>query len=131
MIPLYGVTAHGGKILQLDDESVYADQQEPYTPYLVSTNIDVGAGGYGRLRRVVQNVIHTGQVTVEITPYRDGMESGATIARDLSIGENGTVDAPMAVGATRFGVKIALSLFDAAVELGKAELYVIPRRSQR
>lgn len=131
MIPLMGCSAHGGKLIVLDDESVVEDQGSAYTPYLVSTDVDAGAGGFARLRRFVMALDHNGAVTATITPYKDGQESGPAIERVLAIGANPMVDAPMAVGANRFAVKIVLSDFDAAAEIGKAEMHVIPRRSKR
>jgi hypothetical protein len=131
MIPLYGCSAHSGKILQLDDESVFSDQGNAYAPYIISTPIGVGVAGYGRFRRFVQAVPHEGEVTVTVTPYRDGAESGPAIVRPLAIAAAPYADAPMAAGATQFQIRVALSAFTAAAELGRAELHIVAHRGQR
>lgn len=129
-IPFYGCEAHGGRILALDDASTVEDTGTAYEAYAISTEYGTG-GGFLRLRRIVQAVHHEGAVTVTVTPYRDGNEGGPAIERVLAIGANPIVQAPAAVGGTRFQVKIALSAFDAPAELGLAELWVVPRRAER
>ena len=138
-IPLYGVEAHTGQIITLDDEAVVRDQASAagvggstYTPYIVSTLFDNGgAGGSAKLRRMVQHVHAEGGVTVDVTPYRDEQETGNTIQRVLATGDNPVVTAPMNESGTTFQFKVELSGFDAAVELGKASFYVLPRRQER
>ena len=138
-LPLYGCEAHGGNVISLDDESVVKDQASlagsggnAYTAFALSTIFDVGLdGGYSRLRRAVQHVHADGACTVVVTPYRDQQESGATISRTLTTGSNPIVDAPLNETGTNFQVKVALSSFDAAAELGKALQYIIPHRSVR
>lgn len=138
-LPLYAVEAHSGKVLRVDDESVVKDQASAagaggnaYVSFVKSTIFDQGLdGGYSRMRRGTQHVHADGAVTVLFTPYRDQMESGNTISRVLAIGNNPVVIAPMSETGTNFQVKVALSVFDAAAELGKAQQFVIPRRSSR
>jgi hypothetical protein len=138
MIPLYGVEAHGGRIITMDDEAVVKDLADAdgsggtaYAPFLTSTPFDAGVGGWSTLRRVVQHVHPDGAVSIDITPIRDQNESGQVISRDIATGENFVVTAPMQATGTTFSVKITLSDFDAAAELGKAEQWVVPRRSGR
>jgi hypothetical protein len=139
MIPLFGCQAHGGKIVQLDDDSVFTDLAAAdgtggtaFSPFMLSNPFDAGnEGGYSRLRRMVQTIEHEGAVTVTITPYRDGAETGQTITRTLASSDTPIVTAPLAVGATRFQVKVTVSAFDALVELGKAQLWLVARRSER
>jgi hypothetical protein len=139
MIPLYGCQAHGGKIIRLDDDSVFTDLATAagtggtaYSPFILANPFDGGnEGGYSRLRKMVQDVEHEGVVTVGISPYRDGSETGQRITRTLASDDNPIVTAPLAVGATRFQVKVTVSSFDALVELGKAQLWLVPRRSSR
>jgi hypothetical protein len=139
MIPLFGCLAHGGKIVQLDDDSVFKDLATAagtggtaYSPFLLANPFDGGnEGGYSRLRKMVQDVEHEGAVTVEVSPYRDGAETGQAITRTLASNDNPLVTAPLAVGATRFQVKVTVSAFDALVELGKAQFWVVARRSER
>ncbi len=138
-LPLYGVEAHTGQIISLDDESVVKDQAalagtggSAYAPFLLSTIFDRGLdGGYSKFRRAVQHVHAAGAVTVVTTPYRDQMESGSTVSKTLAIGDNPVIVAPISEAGTNFQVKHTLSVFDAAVELGKAQQYVLPRRSVR
>ena len=137
-LPLYAVEAHGGQVITLDDESVVKDQTSlagsggtAYVAFVLSTIFDLLAGGYSTFRRSVQHVHADGAVTVDITPYRDQQESGSSITRVLAVGDNPVVVAPHFESGTNFQVKVALSSFDAAAELGKAEQYVAPRRSIR
>ncbi len=138
-LPLYGCEAHSGQIITLDDEAVVKDQAalagtggSAYAPFILSTIYDRGLdGGYSRFRRSVQHVHAVGAVTVVMTPYRDQQESGNTISDTLAVGANPVVVAPVSESGTNFQVKHTLSAFDAAVELGKAQQYVVPRRSVR
>jgi hypothetical protein len=138
-IPFYGVEAHSAQVIMLDDESVVKDQAvlagtggNAYACFVLSTVFDRGLdGGYSRFRRAVQHVHADGAVTVDVTPYRDQQETGSTIQETLATGANPVVTAPMSETGTNFQVKVSLSVFDAAAELGKAQQYVIPRRSAR
>lgn len=138
-IPLYAVEAHSGQVITLDDQAVVNDQAaeagtggNAITPYIVSTPFDTGEfGGYATFRRAVQLVHVVGAATVTFTPYRDGVESGDTIARTLSAGDSPVVGAPLKESGSAFQIKVAVSGHDATVELGKAEQFVHPRRSQR
>ena len=138
-IPVYGVEAHTGQIITLDDEAVVKDQAseagvggDSYTPYFVSTVFDAGRdGGYSKFRRVVQHVHPDGTVTVDVTPYRDQQDTGNTIQRVIATGGNPIVIAPVNESGTNFQVKVSLSAFDAAAEFGKGLHYVLPRRQER
>ena len=138
-LPLYAVEANSGQVLTLDDESVVKDQAalngsggNAYISFLLSTIFDIGLdGGYSDFRRAVQHVHTAGGVTVDITPYRDQQESGSSIQRVLTTGDNPVVIAPLFETGTNFQVRADLSVFDTAVELGKAQQYVVPRRTTR
>lgn len=138
-LPIYGCEAGGGRIITMDDEAVYKDLASAagaggnnYTPELMSTTFDVGRdGGYSKLRRLTQHAHHTTGVTVDQTPIRDEQDTGQTIQRVLATGANFVVIAPVSVTGTNFQHKVSLSAFTAAVELGKAQQWVIPRRSER
>lgn len=138
-IPLYGVEAHSGQIISLDDEAVVKDQASlagaggsAYESFVKSTVFDEGLdGGYSRIRRSVQHLHADGTATLTLTPYRDQMESGNTIQRVLAIGDNPVIVLPMSETGTNFQVKFAVTAFDAAAELGKGQQYVLPRRSSR
>ena len=135
-IPIYGARAEGGTIISLDDQSVVADLAalagtggNAYTCRMLSAPFQ--AAGYATLRRLIQSVPHDGAVSVAVTPYRDGQETGQTITRALATGDNPTITAPIAATGTNFQVEIALSSFDAPAEVGAGEVTLIPRRSQR
>ncbi len=138
-LPLYAVEAGSGQVITLDDEAVVNDQAalagtggSAYVAFVKSTIFDRGLdGGYARFRRAVQHVHADGAVTVVTTPFRDQQESGNTITDTLAIGANPIVVAPISETGTNFQVKHELNTFNAAVELGKALQYVVPRRSVR
>ena len=138
-LPLYAVEAHSGQVLTLDDEAVVKDQAalagtggSAYAAFVLSTIFPEGLdGGYATFRRAVQHVHADGAATVVMTPYRDQQESGSTISDTLAVGANPIVTAPVFESGTNFQVKHAVSAFDAAVELGRAQQYVVPRRSAR
>lgn len=139
MIPLYGVQAHGGKIISLDDPAVVKDLAaadgsggNAYVGYVLSTQLPGSVpGGYSRFRRLQQRVPHDGGVTVTITPWRDGQDTGQEIERELEVADNPVVIAHVSVTGSDFQVKIALSDFDAPAALGEAAVTIIPRRSER
>ncbi len=138
-IPLFAVEAHSGQVLTLDDEAVVKDQAalagtggNAYAAFVLSTIFDQGLdGGYSTFRRAVQHVHADGAVTIVTTPYRDQQESGSTVSKTLATGDNPVVVAPGFEGGTNFQVKHTLCSFDAAAEWGKAQQYVVPRRSVR
>lgn len=138
-LPIYACVAHGGTIITMDDEAVVADLAAEngsggtaYDAYIVSSPFDGEMdGGYSKLRRVTQHVHADGAVDVEITPYRDGSPTGQTITRSLATGDNPVVVAPLSSPGTTHQVKVNLTGFDAAVELGKSQQYLVPKRTER
>lgn len=138
-IPTYGATAHGGKIISLDDQSVVKDLADAtgtggnaYIGYFLSGLFAVGGGqAYDKLRRMTQRVPHDGTVTVTVTPWRDGLDTGQTITRTLTPDDNPVIVVPLAVTGSHFQLRIALSSFDAPASLGSGSFRSIPRRSQR
>jgi hypothetical protein len=138
-IPVYAAQAHGGKIISVDDPAVVKDLAaldgtggNSYAGYVLSTYLrGTDPVGYGTFRRLIQRVPHDGAVRVEVTPWRDGQDTGQTITRDLAVGDNPTVVAPASVTGGVFQVKVRLSNFDAPARLGEAEYVVIQRRSVR
>jgi len=138
-IPLFAAQAHGGKIISLDDRAVVKDLANldgtggnAYAGYVLSTFLPgADPGGYGRFRRLTQRVLHDGAVRVEVTPWRDGQDTGQTITRDLAIADNPTVVAPASVTGSVFQVKVRVSNFDAPARLGTAEYEVLQHRGQR
>lgn len=137
-IPIYGAEAHGGRIITLDDEAVVKDLANAsgvggndYEPFVVPTPFDAGIGGWSTFRRATQHVHAEGNVTVEMTPIRDEQDTGQTITRTLSTGDDFMVGAPFKVGGTTFQLRIVLKDFDSAAELGKSEQWIVPRRRVR
>lgn len=138
-IPFYAAEAGGGRIVALDDAAVVKDLASEagsggstFSPYIVSTPVATSGGGWATLRRAVQHVHHDqGGVTVDIQALKDEAETGASIQDALAIGETFVVTAPLKAAGSTAQVKITLSSFDAPVELGIAELWMVARRRRR
>lgn len=135
-INLWGAQAGGGKIIQLDDQALVKDLAalagtggNSYTAFVLSGAFTDAA--YGKLRRLTQSVPHDGAVTVTVTPWRDGQDTGQTMSRPLAIADNPTVVVPLSVTGDNFQLYVALSGFDAPASLGAGEIATVPRRSQR
>ena len=138
-IATYGAQAHGGKIVSLDDQAVVKDLAaldgtggNAYAPFMLSGILSPGeVGGYAKLRRLILRVPHDGAVTVRVTPWRDGLDTGQTIERVLGSTDNPTVVAPQDVTGSVFQEKVELSAFDGPASVGAGEIAMIPRRSVR
>lgn len=138
-ILLYGCLAHGGKLVSLDDSAVVKDLAgadgsggNSFAPYAVSQPLPPERlGGYAHFRRMVQRVPHDGAVTVKVTPWRDGADTGQQITRALSSMDQPVVDAPLSVTGSVFQVRVELSAFDAPASLGAGEYTIHPRRGAR
>jgi hypothetical protein len=138
-IPLYAALAHSGRILSVDDQSVVKDLASlagtggsAFLPFMLSGVLAPGdVGAYAKLRRLILRVPHDGAVTVKVTPWRDGLDTGQTITRTLAASDNPTVTAPQDVTGSVFQEKIELSSFDAPASVGAGEIVMIPRRSTR
>lgn len=135
-IPIFAAQAQGGKILSLDDQAVVKDLANldgtggtAYTCFMRTTPFQ--SSGYAHLRRLIQSIPHDGAVTVTVTPWRDDLETGQTITRTLAGGDTTELTFPLSVTGSQFHVKLSLSGFDAAASVGRGELTVMPRRSQR
>ena len=135
-IPLFGVQAQGGEIWSLDDQSVVMDGAalagtggSAYACTMLG--VPFFAGGYARLRRLIQSISHDGAVTVAVTPWRDDQDTGQTITRSLTGDLDESVTVPLAVTGSSFQLAISLTAFDAAAEVGAGEVTAIPRRTQR
>ena len=139
MIQTYAVQADGGNIVSLDDQSVQKDLAaldgtggSAFEAFILSTSFDDGGGGWwNTIRRAIQDVPHSGGVTVSVRPYRDGFDTGQTITRALVISDNPTVTVPLFYPGTVFQVRIGLTLFDAVAGLGVGAVAVVARRAQR
>jgi hypothetical protein len=135
-IPLFGCQAHGGKILSLDDRFVYRDGATlqgtggvSYVPYFQSTRFRGPAdSGHGKLRRIVQRVYKQSQCVVAVRLFRDGLDSGQSIPRALTVDVGPLVTFPTNVFGTEFQVRYEISSFDAEITLGSGEIWVVPYR---
>jgi hypothetical protein len=138
-IPLFAAQAGGSNILQLDDPSVLVDLAVSdgtggvaYSPFLLSGPITVmGGDGYERLRRVVQRLPHDGAATLTITPWRDGVSTGQSIARTVAVSDGDTLTFHLDATGSTFQLQLTVSAFDGVASLGSAAVTVSPRRSQR
>ena len=135
-INLFGAQAHGGKLIALDDQALVTDLAalagtggNTFAAFVLSGRF--ASAGYAKLRRMIQAVAHAGAVTVTITPWRDGQDTGQTITRTLAIGDNENVTAPLSVTGSDFQLMVTLTAFDAPASLGSGDITVVPRRSQR
>lgn len=135
-IPLFVTTAQGGQILSLDDQTAHLDQIAAdgsggfaYSPRLLSSPFSVAA--YGRIRRLVQMVQHSGDLTLTVTPWRDGQATGLPVERDIVSSDPSTVTVPLDGTGTEFQLEVVVSDFTSEIELGGGEITVSPRRTQR
>jgi hypothetical protein len=138
-LPFYGCQAHGGKLISLDDQAVWKDLTNAdgsggssYIGYFRTTPLNVVFDvGFNKLRRLVQKVVHAGVALIKVTPFRDGQESGPVIERALQLGDVGIITAPFDGSATEFDLKVSVEGFNAEVQFGNAEVYVVGRRRSR
>jgi hypothetical protein len=138
MIPFYGFQAVGGKIFSLDDPAVVKDSAAldgtggtAFVPFYVTNSLRLGRlAAYYKLRRLVQQVAHTGAVTVRFTAIRDGGES-TVISRTLGVGEAPLMIVPLNDPGSDFQVKVEVTSYDAAVQFSGAEFYPVERRAFR
>lgn len=126
-------------MISLDDQTVVKDLAaldgtggNAYAPFLLGALFALSAGvAYEKLRQVIQRVPHDGLVTVKVTPWRDGQDTGQVITRVLTPDDNPTVVAPLNATGSLFQIKVELSAFDAPASLGAGSITAIQRRRQR
>ncbi len=133
MIPFYLCTAHGGTITTIDDPAVVNDGcaangsgGTAFTANLRPGPLRPGVVTFGKLRRLVQRIVHDGDVTVSVMPIRDGQEAAA-IERTLEAGDAAQVVIPMNETGREFMIDITLSAWTAECGVSDAEMYLIPR----
>lgn len=138
-IPFYFGQAHGGKLLSLDDQSVWRDGAAlngsggtAYTAKLRSTSLSSALSlGWNVLRRFAQRLVHLSSVTVKMRAYRDERDSGQEITRSLGVSDVGIVTAPFKASGSAVAVEVEVSGFNAEVQLGDAGVWIVPKRSSR
>jgi hypothetical protein len=131
---MVGCPVDGNVLVSLDDPTVWTDEGADYAPYFVIGPVDFGRSSpAGKLRRVVQRITLGGsQATITITPIADDSlyEDQATeVTLMTSSGTNQAAQADVAVDGRRFQYRVDVTDFDGAVELGEADLAMIPTRT--
>lgn len=133
-IGLFGTAAGSNTIVQVDDPTVWTDEDAAMpTPFYVTSDVDQGpAGGTGRLRQVIQALTIAGATSVRITPIANGAEvtdQAETFTLATMDGSEQRVEHHVASLATRHAVKVEVISFSAAVTFGEGDLVMVPRRS--
>lgn len=139
MIPIYAVSATGGKIISLDDPNTVNDLAAAngtggtaFAPYLLSTpfRLERTLGWYD-FRKFRQRVDCPSALTIVITPWRDGTDTGQMISRMFPVSAVDVTNTPLWVTGSDFQVKVAFSGYTRAFEVGNASASFVPRRHSR
>ena len=139
-IPLWGATAYGGKLYQLDDPSVGADwvdggTSNPYQATIVTSPFSAGPNSYSSLRRFIMNVDTPTAIQIDVQPMRDRQLAGTNITRTLQPTAARDVTFPQKVTGTEFQESITLSNWSTATapsaSIGMCAAVMVVRRSER
>lgn len=127
--------AEGAPVLyEIDDQSVFSDAGTAFTGSIETHPIDFGpAGGYGRLRSMLQWVAVNGQARLRMAPVVDGVvatEQEYTETLTVSAGVEQRIESPFSVPGTRFGVRLQVDQHTALTQLGEADLEYAQQRSR-
>lgn len=133
-IGLFGAAAGSNTLVQLDDPTVWTDEDAAQpTPTFITADIDQGpAGGTGRLRQIIQALTIAGATSVRITPIANGSEvtdQAETFTLATMNGTEQRIEHFVASMATRHAIKVEVTSFAAAVTFGEGDLVMVPRRS--
>jgi hypothetical protein len=139
VIPIYAVSQVGGKIISLDDANTVndlaaADGTGGMLPaiFLLSTLFPLKRTlGWYDFRKFRQRVDAPSALTISITPWRDGTETGQTIARMFPVSAVDVTSTSLWITGSDFQVKVAFSGFTRAFEVGNASASFVPRRHSR
>ena len=139
--PLWGAMANGGKLYQLDDSTVGADQYVDANDYvafvatLAMSPFTLGPGTYSSLRKLVVDVDTGADLTMTVQGMRDGAASGELMTRAVATTDAQDQIVPLKVMGSEFQVEIDLSGWPVtatpAASLGSASVTVVPRRGSR
>ena len=140
-LPLWAAMANGGKLYQLDDSSVGADQyvdantNVAFVATLVCSPFTLGAGTYSSLRKVVLDVDTGATLSLIVQGIRDGDASGVSITRSVTTTDVQDQVVPLKVMGSEFQVEVTLSGWAVtttpAASLGSAAITLVPRRGSR
>jgi len=139
MIPIYGVTQSGGKVVSLDDPATVNDLTDvngnggtPPTIFLLSTLFPLKRTlGYYDFRKFRQRVDAPSALTINVTPWRDGTDTGQILSRMFPVNAVDVTSTSLWVTGSDFQVKVAFSGHSRAFEVGNASASFVPRRHSR
>lgn len=139
MIPCYVVTASGGKVYSVDDSATVNDFASitgsggtAFTPFLLSTLFPLTRTlGFATIRKLRQRFDAPSAVTIQVTPWRDGRDTGQTITRTFGLSDVDITSTPLFYSGSDFQVKLQISGYTAEVQLGNASVSMVPRRHTR
>jgi hypothetical protein len=138
-IPIYAVTQAGGKIYSMDDAATVNDFAAvdgtggtAFSPYLLSTLFPLKRTlGYYDFRKFRQRVDAPSALTIAVTPWRDGTDTGQVISRMFPVSAVDVTNTPLWVPGSDFQVKVAFSGYTRPFEVGNASASFVPRRHSR
>ena len=139
MIPSYLVSAVGGKIYSVDDALTVNDFAgadgsggNAFQPFLLSTPFPLKRTlGFYDFRKFRQRVDAPSALTIMVTPWRDGSDTGQTISRTFPISTVDVTSTSLFVNGSDFQIKVTLSGYTRAVELVNASASFVARRRSR
>jgi hypothetical protein len=139
LIPLYVVTQARGQIISLDDAQTVNDLAASDgtggtlpSPFLLSTLFPLKRTlGWYDFRKFRQRVDAPSALTIQITPWRDGTDTGQVLSRTFPVSAVDVTNTPLMVSGSDFQVKLAFSGYTRPFEIGNASASFIPRRHSR
>jgi hypothetical protein len=138
-IPIFTVSPVGGKIYSLDDPATVNDLADTngnggtaFSPFLLSTlfKLERTLGWYD-FRKFRQRVDCPSALTIAVTPWRDGNNTGQTITRTFAASAVDVTSTSLWVPGSDFQVQVAFSGYTRAFEVGNASGSFVPRRHSR
>jgi hypothetical protein len=138
-IPVFGVSQVGGKIVSLDDSQTVNDLASSdgtggtaFSPFLLSTLFRLERTlGYYDFRKFRQRVDAPSALTITVTPWRDGTDTGQSISRMFPVSAVDVTSTSLWVPGSDFQVKVAFSGYTRPFEVGNASASFVPRRHSR
>jgi hypothetical protein len=139
VIPCYLVSATSGKVYTVDDPATVNDLAAAdgtggvaFAPFLLSTLFPLKRTlGYYDFRKFRQRVDAPSNLTITITPWRDGFDTGQMIARTFPVSGVDITNTPLWVTGSDFQVKIVFSAYTRVFEISNASASFVPRRHSR
>lgn len=139
MIPSYLVSQTGGKIYSVDDPATVNDFSAidgsggtAFQPFLLSTPFPLKRTlGWYDFRKFRQKLDAPTAVTIMVTPWRDGSDTGQAITRTFPVSSVDVTSTPLLISGSDFQIKVTLSGYTRPVEIVNASASFIPRRRSR